>query len=102
MVSLGTAIQEAKEDLTPAEKNDLWEYQNRARTVFHEVTHLNYFMNAPDKSPFVDDLQIPFGPKTKRTYTAAYGPENIKIVANYEAANKGGFYTQRNGMLVVP
>jgi hypothetical protein len=100
MESLGTIIDEAKNELPPAEKNDLWSYQNRARTVFHEITHLNYFMNAPDKSPYVDDLEIPFGPKSRRTYYAGYGPERIKNIANYEAVNKGGFYTQRNGMSI--
>lgn len=100
MVSLSTVIDEGKAETDPSEKNDLWNYQNRARVVFHEITHLNYFMNAPDKSPYVDDLQVPFGPKARRTYKPGYGPENIKIIANYEAVNKGGFYTQRNGMLI--
>lgn len=85
---------------TPEEKNDLWNYQNRARTVFHEITHLNYFMNAPGKSPYVDDLEIPFGAKKRRTYIPGYGPKMIKILANYEAVDKGGFFTQRNGMLI--
>jgi hypothetical protein len=102
MESLGAVIDDAKTTLTPEEKNDLWNYQNRARTVFHEITHLNYFMNAPDKSPYVDDLEIPFGPKTRRTYLPGYGPERIKIIANYEAINKGGFFTQRNGKFIVP
>jgi hypothetical protein len=101
MLSLSTVMADAK-TLPANEKNDLWEYQNRARVVFHEVTHLNYFMNAPDKSPIVDDVEIPFGPKTRRTYLPGYGPERIKIIANYEAANKGGFYTQRNGILAAP
>ena len=94
MFSLGTVIDSAKKDKT----NNLWGYQNRARTFFHEVTHLNYFMNAPNESPYVDDLELPFGNKGKRTYRTAYGPDNIKIAANYEGIDKGGFYTQRNGM----
>ena len=35
---------------------DLWNYQNRARVMFHEVLHLVYFMNTPEKSPDIDDV----------------------------------------------
>jgi len=99
MMSLGTVIDAAKKEYTPEQKNNIWEYQNRARTFFHEITHLNYFMNAPGQSPYVDDLQIPLvGPGKRKTYRPAYGPDYVKIIANRETANMGGFYAQRNGM----
>lgn len=82
-----------------AYKDDLWNYQNRARTLFHEITHLDYFVNAPSKSPVVDDVKIKVKYKNKRnpSIDTSYGPTNIKILANYEAVGKGGYFTQRNG-----
>lgn len=95
MPSLSFAINTAKKN-PGSYQNYLWNYQNRARVVFHDITHLNYFLNASEKSPFV---RIRYGTGKKITNTASYGPENIKILANYEAVGKGGFYTQRNGKL---
>lgn len=68
--------------------------------MFHEITHLNSFMNAPSKSPYIDDVRVKYGSGkgSGRHNERSYGPNDIKILANYEAVNKGGFYTQRNGM----
>ncbi|KAL8747440.1 MAG: hypothetical protein Q9190_000701 [Brigantiaea leucoxantha] len=95
--SLGTAIVNAKRNNQGYQK-DLWNYQNRARVMFHEITHLDSFMNAPSKSPYVDDVKIKYGTGkgSGRHNERSYGPNNIKILANYEAVGKGGFYTQRN------
>ena len=100
LTSLDYVINTAKRN-SPAYQNDLWNYQNRARVLFHEMTHLNYFVNAPDSSPYVDDVKIKFGPVKGRKNELCYGPEHVKILANYEAVGKGGFYTQRNGTVVL-
>ncbi|KAL9617663.1 MAG: hypothetical protein Q9160_007580 [Pyrenula sp. 1 TL-2023] len=76
--------------------NNLEKYQNRARVLFHEITHLDTLVRTPDPRPGIGDLQITYGSGRALTTEFAYGPENIKILANYEAAAKGGFYTQRN------
>jgi hypothetical protein len=75
-------------------RNDLWKYQNRARIMFHEITHLDYFMSAPKESPYVDDVRVTIS-KTEKN-APVYGPRLIKVLANWERAGKGGFYTQRN------
>lgn len=93
--SLDFVVDTAKKN-SRSYQNDLWNYQNRARVLFHEITHLNYFMNAPKESPYVDDVKIAYGSGKGAKNVASYGPENIKILANYEAVGKGGFYTQRN------
>lgn len=70
--------------------------------MMHEATHLDSFVNAPDKSPYVDDVRIKYGTGkgSGRHNERSYGPNNIKILANYEAVDKGGFYTQRNGIFI--
>lgn len=82
---------------TPLFRNNLWNYDNRARILFHEMTHLNFFMSAPDKSPYVDDVRMGWKEEENRFSLVTYGPERIKMLANYEAVKKGGFFTQRNG-----
>lgn len=82
-------------------RNDLWNYQNRARVLFHEMTHLYYFMNSPDKSPYVDDVRIKYGTGKNRVNEFAYGPTFLKILANYKAVGTGGYFTQRNGTVVL-
>ncbi|KAG8531808.1 uncharacterized protein KY384_003444 [Bacidia gigantensis] len=96
MRSLKEQMDTAKKN-NQAYKNDLWNYQNRARTLFHEMTHLDYFMSTPDKSPYVDDVKIRVKSGKSVTNERSYGPSNVKILANYEAVGKGGYYTQRNG-----
>ena len=96
MLDLDFVINTAKKN-SQSYQNDLWNYQNRARLLLYEMTHLNYFVNAPDKSPYVDDVKIRWKEGKKNYNLATYGPERIKMLANYEAIKKGGFYTQRNG-----
>ena len=100
MNSLDFVINTAKKNPGGYQK-DLWNYQNRARVLFHEMTHLNYFVNAPDKSPYVDDVRIKYGSGKGKKNELCYGPENVKILANYEAVGKGGYYTQRNGTVIL-
>lgn len=91
MKSLSEVMSNAKKGKPGS--TDLWNYQNRARVMFHEVLHLSYFMNAPAKSPIIDDVVY----DTKKVKNiACYGPENVKILANYEAVDIGGFFPQRN------
>lgn len=86
------------------DQDNLENWNNRARCFFHEVTHLDYFMNADDskddsKSPEVFDAQFQYK-ALGQTYTAeAYGPFNAKILRNYIPKQKKyiGYYTQRNG-----
>lgn len=96
MRSLGETMDEVRRGNRA--QNDLWSYQNRARVMFHEMTHANYFMNAPDKNPYVDDLRIDIRGRgtSEHKNLASYGPERIKYLANYQRVDKGGFYTQRN------
>ena len=56
MNSLSWVIKTAKKN-NAAYQNDLRNYDNRARVLFHEMTHLDWFMNTPKKSPFVDDVR---------------------------------------------
>jgi len=61
------------------------------------MTHLNYLVKAPDKTPYMDDVKIRWKEGEKHYDLASYGPGRIKMLANYEAVKKGGFSTQRNG-----
>ena len=70
--SLDFVIDTAKKN-RGAYAEDLWNYQNRARILFHEITHLYYFMSSPDKSPFVDDVKITFGSGKKKKKEVCYG-----------------------------
>ncbi len=48
--------------LAANKETNLEMWNNRARVLLHEVTHLDYFMNAGDddssRSPFVSDLEV--------------------------------------------
>jgi len=35
----------------PKKKMNMWDYDNRACVFLHEVTHLDYFVNAPSAVP---------------------------------------------------
>lgn len=86
-----------------AQQNDLRNWNNRARVFFHEVTHLDYFMNAgddpKDKSPYVSDLKIRYRWEGALQDFEAYGPFNAKIIRNYvtKRAADSAYYSQRNG-----
>ena len=96
MRTLGEATQYVKTH--PALQNDLSNWENQARVMFHEMTHLKYFMNAPEKSPLVDDAVYDLkGSKGSDVRWEAYGPLGVKTLANYDGqVDKGGYYTQRN------
>ena len=100
MISLDFAVSTAKKN-GGIFQNDLWNYQNRARVLFHEMTHLDYFVNVPTKSPYIDDIRIKYGVGKAVQNKLTYGPDRIKILSNYEAVGKGGFFTQRNGRFKV-
>lgn len=93
---LDDAIGDVKDDTTL--QDDLTNYDNQARVMFHEMTHLNYFMNAPDKSPLVDDaIYVLRGGKGTAGKYGAYGPLGVKTLANYAGkVDLAGYYTQRN------
>ena len=85
-----------------ADQDNLENWNNRARCFFHEVTHLDYFMNANDsrddsKSPEVFDAQFKY--KTGGQTVDAYGPFYARMMRNYIPRQKKyiGYYTQRNG-----
>ena len=54
---------------------------------------LDYFMNAPKQSPYVDDLKIRYKVKGVPDWYFAYGPYDAKVLRNWIG---DGFYTQRN------
>lgn len=87
-----------------AEQDNLENWNNRARLFFHEVTHLDYFMNADEskdnsKSPEVFDAQFKYKTGRQTYEVEAYGPLYAKMMRNYIPKQKKyiGYYTQRNG-----
>ena len=80
-----------------ADQNNLETWENRARCFFREVTHLDYFMNAPDKSPYVSDTKFSYKLGGIKNDVEGYGPFNAKVLRNYVTKNRIGYYTQRNG-----
>ncbi|KAI4596708.1 hypothetical protein KJ359_005050 [Pestalotiopsis sp. 9143b] len=96
------AISQGK-SLPAAQKKDLSKWDNRARCFFHEVTHLDYFMNAGANddglSPFVSDLEVNYDtPAVKGVWYEAYGPYNCRILRNWVDPDPqySGYFTQRN------
>ncbi|PIA96168.1 hypothetical protein CB0940_10524 [Cercospora beticola] len=94
------SLEEVKTQIKQGSLNpqDLEAYQNRVRVMFHEVTHMDYFMGSPKKVPFVDDLRIDLrykGFKKEDKNIPCYGPQYTKTLANYDRG-KPGFFTQRN------
>jgi len=86
-------------------QNRLDKWNNRARVFFHEVTHLDYFMNAGSgddknaKSPYVSDLEINYQTsKTQPAWYSCYGPYNAKVLRNWLTDDPKyiGYFTQRN------
>jgi len=96
-----TAISNGKA-LARTQQRDLSRWDNQARCMFHEITHLDYFMNAGDddsaKSPYVSDLEIFITEQKHDDWQDAYGPRNARILRNYVDSNPkySGYYTQRN------
>lgn len=83
------------------DRYNLANYNCRAQTFFHELTHLDLAADSPSPNPYVNDLTIAIDlnsgtgiPAT--VYTVAYGTANAKILARYQ--ENTGYYTQQNGM----
>ncbi|KAL9618556.1 MAG: hypothetical protein Q9160_006740 [Pyrenula sp. 1 TL-2023] len=90
--SLDDAIKNPK--ARPSKQQDVLEiWNNQARCFFHEITHLDYFMNVDQLSPPTDDLQIRYKAAGVADWYDAYGPYNIKVLRNYRG---DGYYPQRN------
>lgn len=82
LLALDFVTEKAKK--SEEDQKNLENWNNRARLFLHEVTHLNYFMNAPAKSPVVDDAYIAYKDTDGKTQNeVAYGPYNVKVLRNY-------------------
>ena len=95
--NLAEAIRLGLAKFQTSARDDLDSYDNRARVFFHEVTHLDYFMNTPAQSPVIDDVKIKASISSKIQTEHVYGAVWTKVLANYRARGKGRYYTQRNG-----
>jgi hypothetical protein len=76
-------------------QNNLENWDNRVRSLIHEITHLDYFMDAPKKVPLVWDLEVYHNKKWK----LAYGPWAAKKTARYIEPGENfwsGYFSQRN------
>ena len=65
--------------------------------MFHEMTHLDYFMDANAKVPYVSDLQVKTSARGQ--WYEAYGPTYAKVIAQYydlSDASSAGYFSQRN------
>ena len=97
--NLATAVKRGLAKSVLAERDNLDSYDNRARVFFHEVTHLDYFMNTPAQGPPIDDVLIKYKQGGRIVEGISYGAYFTKVLKNYRALRKGGYYTQRNGLL---
>jgi hypothetical protein len=88
--------------LPATQKTNLELWNNRARCFFHEITHLDYFMNAGDgdkaKSPYVSDLEVSYKIKEATDWHGCYGVYNCKVLRNWVDPDPqySGYFTQRN------
>lgn len=92
--SLGDAITFGKKK-SWAQRMNLETYNSRARCFLHEATHLDFFMNTPEKGPFIEDVKFVRKEGSNKITTEAYGPSNCKILRNH--GKNPGFYPQQNG-----
>jgi len=82
----------------PEEQRNLDEWENRARVFLHEVTHLDYFVNAGEdgkgESPFVSDIEI----KTAGRWQPAYGALYARTLSRWIDPDPqySAYFTQRN------
>ncbi|MCJ1399599.1 hypothetical protein MMC11_002801 [Xylographa trunciseda] len=67
----------------PDDRFNLDNYENRARCFFHEVTHLDYFVDAPDTDQHVWDWRVTIKTGKKVESSAVYNPYWTKILARY-------------------
>lgn len=79
-------------------RDNMANWDNQARVFLHEMTHLEYFINAPRISPLVHDLEIEYTDRGQRQWFTAYGPANAKILRNWVDPDPqySGYFTQRN------
>lgn len=88
--------------LPAKQKTNLENWNNRARCFFHEITHLDYFMNAgkddDGESPEVIDLEVQYTTKKVPGWHDCYGPYNAKVLRNWVDPDPqySGYFTQRN------
>ncbi|KAI9674471.1 MAG: hypothetical protein M1817_001809 [Caeruleum heppii] len=93
--SLGEAMDYGKKQPRDVQ-NNLETWNSRARCFLHEATHLDYFMDAPAKNPYISDLSFSYRDRNGVQKVEGYGPYNCKVLRNYIKAGKAGYYTQRN------
>lgn len=89
-----------------ADKANLGKYDNTARVMLHEVTHLDYFVgtgptgpNDPKSNlPYIWDLQITVTEGGRQVDTPVYGPWYCRIMRNWVDPDPAylGYFTQRN------
>ena len=84
------AINHGKAQPKPNNLN-LWQYDNTARVMTHEITHLDFFMESDPAANHITDLSVSWyerpteGPIRIRHITQkAYGPDNTKKLARYQ------------------
>ena len=82
------------------DRYNLKNYNCRAQTFFHELTHLDLAADSPNPNPYVNDLTIsisldPIDGVPVYEYTVVYGTTKSKILARYPVNT--GQYTQQNG-----
>jgi hypothetical protein len=92
----------AGKKLPASQKNNLKNWNNKARCFFREITHLDYFMNAGDdakaKCPYVSDLEIEYTSRGQTDWYDVYGVYNAKVLRNWVDPDPtySGYFTQRN------
>lgn len=82
-------------------KKNLEMYDNQARVMFHEITHLDYFMSAPKVSPYISDLEALYTYKKSLDWWECYGPYGARMLRTYMDPTSvdnsyTAYYTQRN------
>ena len=83
LISLTDATKRAK-SMEPELQDHLTNWNNRARTLFHEITHLAYFMNSPQKSPVIEDAYITYKQKGSIMKTGHMDHTMLKSCATTE------------------
>ncbi|KAL8914851.1 MAG: hypothetical protein Q9172_007013, partial [Xanthocarpia lactea] len=98
--SLADAITYGKALKSP-DNLKLANYDNRAQTFYHELTHIDLAANSPKPNPRVTDLQIDvkIGQRGNTYTTPAYSPLGAKLLARWQGSPGGGstgYWVQRN------
>jgi hypothetical protein len=61
---------------------NLHTYDNRARMFLHEMSHLDYFVNALNTVPPITNTKLSLNYNSKAETNTAYGPLRAKIFRN--------------------